>query len=179
MLSQLPEQADPRRLCEQGKSFAGSVALRDLPRLTPLLTSTEGEAAFTLEFGKDEESRLRVRGEVTAELPLQCERCTQDMVLSVRTAFCLSPVSGPVEAESLPVDYDPLMLEDALLHPMDLVEDELILAIPPAPRHPEAECAVKLTDYQREPETEAPKAAEANPFAVLAELKSDNNETDT
>ena len=63
-------------------------------------------------------------------------------------------------------------------NPLDLIEDELILAIPPAPRHPEAECAVKLADYQREPETEAPKAAKVNPFAVLAELKRDNNETD-
>ncbi len=178
MLSQLPEQADPRRLCEQGKAFAGSVALRDLPRLTPLLTSVEGEAAFTLEFGKDEEKRLRVRGQVTADLPVQCQRCMQEMRLAVKTAFQLSPVSGPMEAENLPLDYDPLMLDGALLHPLDLIEDELILAIPPAPRHPEAECAVKLADYQREPETEAPKAAKVNPFAVLAELKRDNNETD-
>jgi uncharacterized protein len=176
MLSQLQEQADPRRLCEQGKVYAGSVALRDLPRLAPLLTSQEGEAAFTLEFDRDEERRPRIRGEVTASLSLLCQRCMQDMQLPVQVSFCLTPVSGPVEAESLPDEYDPLMLEDALLHPMDLVEDELILAIPPAPRHPEAECAVKLADYRPEPEAQEPEAAKENPFAVLAELKRDNNE---
>jgi uncharacterized protein len=99
----------------------------------------------------------------------------QSMLLPVQVSFCLSPVSGPVEAESLPDEYDPLMLEDALLHPIDLIEDELILAIPPAPRHPEVECAVKLADYQDEPEVETP-GAEDNPFAVLASLKRDNNE---
>jgi len=175
MLSQLPEQADPRRLCEQGKAYAGRVALRDLPRLTPLLTSLEGEAAFTLEFDRDEESRLRIRGEVTAILAVRCQRCMQEMQLPVVMNFCLSPVSGPVEAEGLPEEYDPLMLEDALLHPLDLIEDELILAIPPAPRHAEAECAVKMEDFQQEPRVE-PEAAQDNPFAVLANLKRDSDE---
>lgn len=175
MLSQLPEQADPRRLCEQGKAFTGRVALRDLPRLTPLLTSVEGEAAFTLEFDRDEEKRLRIRGEVTASLAVLCQRCMKEMQLPVATSFCLSPVSGPVEAEGLPEEYEPLMLEDALLHPMDLIEDELILAIPPAPRHAEAECVVKMEDYRQEPLVE-PEVAEDNPFAVLASLKRDSDE---
>jgi uncharacterized protein len=99
-----------------------------------------------------------------------------DMRLPVTMAFCLSPVSGPVEAEGLPDEYDPLMLEDALLHPMDLIEDELILAIPPAPRHPESECAVKLQDYQQEPRAETPADTTDNPFAVLASLKRDSDE---
>jgi len=176
MLSQLPEQADPRRLCEQGKAYEGSVALRDLPRLTPLLTSLEGEAAFALEFDRDEEKRLRIRGKVTADLGLLCQRCMLSMQLPVQAAFCLSPVSGPVEAEGLPDEYDPLMLEAAAMRPLDLIEDELILAIPPAPRHSEAECAVKLADFRMQPEGQEPEAAEDNPFAVLAELKHDNNE---
>jgi len=176
MLSTLPEQADPRRLCEQGKAYAGSVALRDLPRLMPLLASQEGEAAFTLEFDQDEENRLRIRGRVTGSLPLICQRCMQVMQQAVRADFCLSPVSGPVEAENLPEDYDPLMLEQDLLHLMDLVEDELILAIPPAPRHPEADCAVKLADYAMQPEVQESRTEEENPFAVLAQLKRDNNE---
>jgi uncharacterized protein len=98
------------------------------------------------------------------------------MQLPVQVEFSLSPVSGPVEAENLPDEYDPLMLEDALLHPLDLIEDELILAIPPAPRHTEADCAVNMANYRQEPEVEEPEAAENNPFAVLAELKRDNNE---
>lgn len=177
MLSQLPEQTDPRKLCEQGKGFEGTVALRDLPRLKPLLTSDEGEAAFTLEFDRDDERRLRIRGHVTAELVLCCQRCLQDMRLAVDSHFQLSPVSGVQEAERLPEDYDPLLLEERLLHPLDLIEDELILAVPNAPRHPEADCGVDLNDFRPEPESaaEPTDSAEDNPFAVLAGLKRDND----
>lgn len=177
MLSQLPERADPRRLCEQGKSYAGSVALKDFPRLTPLLASTEGEAAFTLEFDRDAERRLRIRGRVQASLQLQCQRCMADMTLTVDKRVQLSPVSGPREAENLPEDYDPLLLEEQLMQPLALVEDEFILAIPPAPRHPETQCGVRMADFRQEPEPEPDADVRSdNPFAVLAELKRDNND---
>ncbi|RMG36482.1 MAG: hypothetical protein D6720_05050 [Gammaproteobacteria bacterium] len=173
MLPQLPEQADPRRLCEQGKRFEGRVALNKLTRLAPLLTSSEGEAAFQLAFDQDEQGRLRIRGHVVADLQLRCQRCMESMRLPVDMAFVLSPVSGMREAEMLPEPYDPLLLEERLLHPMDLVEDELILAIPPAPRHAATECAVDLEQYRGAPEA-VESAQRENPFAALKQLKRDH-----
>lgn len=172
MLSQLPEQADPRRLCEQGKSYEGRVALQGFARLAPLLTSNEGEAAFTLRFDQDDEGRARIRGHVKADLQVRCQRCMDSMWLNVDMNFLLSPVSGPQEAEMLPAEYDPLLLDEQLLHPVDLIEDELILAIPPAPRHPEAECAVNLADYrQGDSLKQAAEPKRENPFAALQQLK--------
>jgi uncharacterized protein len=176
MLSQLPVQADPRRLCEQGKTFAGSVALRKLPRLTPLLASSEGEAAFTLEFGQDRERRARIRGHVQAPLPLLCQRCLQQMVLQVDAKFQLSPVDGPREAEMLPAEYDPLMLDEPLLQLLDLIEDELILAIPPAPRHAAAECPAPLGKRKEAEEVASDQGQVESPFAMLAKLKRDNTD---
>jgi uncharacterized protein len=172
MLSQPPEHADPRRLCEQGKRYEGRVALLGLPRLAPLLTSTEGEAAFTLRFDQDDEGRSRIIGHVRADLQVTCQRCMGAMTLPVDAEFKLSPVSGPREAETLPAEYDPLLLEERLLNPIDLIEDELILAIPPAPRHPEAECGVNLAVFRHE-EDSAPiaEAERDNPFAALQALK--------
>lgn len=175
MLSQLPEQADPCRLCEQVKHFEGAVALRKLGRLTPLLTSDEGEAAFALEFDQDDEHRKRIQGRVKAVLPVICQRCLQPMSLVVDSRFQLSPVSGHLEAERLPEEYDPLLLESAVIHPLDLIEDELILAIPPAPRHSAEECGVNLAEYRQEPEPQPEVATGAdNPFAALAHLKRDD-----
>jgi uncharacterized protein len=172
MSSQLPEHADPRRLCEQGKRYEGRVALLGLARLAPLLTSSEGEAAFTLRFDQDEEGRARIRGHVRADLQVCCQRCMGSLTLPVDAGFMLSPVSGPREAELLPAEYDPLLLEERLLNPIDLIEDELILAIPPAPRHPEAECDVNLADYRHEMDSaQVPEAENDNPFAALQALK--------
>ena len=150
--------------------------MRKMPRLTPLLASSEGEAAFTLEFDRDQERRARVRGHVQAALPLLCQRCLQQMLLQVDAKFQLSPVSGPREAEMLPAEYDPLMLDEQSLHMLDLIEDELILAIPPAPRHPLTECPATLGD-RKTPEPVAQDEGEAKgPFAMLAKLKRDNND---
>lgn len=173
MLPQLPEQADPRRLCAQGKRFEGRVALNSLDRLAPLLTSGEGEAAFQLVFDQDEHKRSRIRGHVTAELQLRCQRCMQSMRLPVDVDFALSPVEGLREAEALPEQYEPLLLEERLLHPMDLVEDELILAIPPVPRHEATECGVDLNAYRDTAQTVEPVQRES-PFAALKQLKRDN-----
>jgi uncharacterized protein len=180
MLSQLPEQADPRRLCEQGKGYEGRVALRGLARLAPLLTSDEGEAAFTLRFDLDEHGRARIRGEVRAGLQVCCQRCMQPMPLAVDATFMLTPVTGLREAEQVPEGYEPLMLDAPLLHPMDLVEDELILAIPPAPRHAATECGVDMAEFGGPaPEPQAVDSeVKANPFAVLQRLKRDSENGD-
>jgi len=174
MLTQLPEQADPVRLCDQGKSYQGRIALQKFARLAPLLTSSEGEAAFSLRFDHDEEGRARVRGSVQATLSVCCQRCMEPMPLKVDTDFMLSPVEGPTEAELLPPEYDPLLLEERRLHPMDLVEDELILAIPPAPRHPEDDCGVDLAGYSLTEQSDGEEeSGKDNPFAVLTKLKRD------
>ncbi len=175
MLSQLPEQADPLRLCEQGKDFAGRVALRDFARLAPLLTSSEGEAAFTLGFDKDGEGRARIRGHVEAVLWLVCQRCMQPMRYPVNTDFLLSPVQGLGEAESLPPEFDPLLLEERSLHPVDLVEDELILAIPPAPLHPASECGLDVAAYSAPDDEDVAGSEKENPFAVLQQMKRDSD----
>ncbi|BAN69112.1 conserved hypothetical protein [endosymbiont of unidentified scaly snail isolate Monju] len=149
--------------------------MQDLARLAPLLTSTEGEAAFTLAFDHDETNRPRVRGTVRAELQVCCQRCLQSMPLAVDAAFQLSPVTGLGEAERLPAEYEPLLLDERLLRPMDLVEDELILAIPPAPRHAAADCGVDLADYRQESAPEASQRKES-PFAALRALKRDSDD---
>lgn len=177
MLSQLPERADPRRLCEQGKNFAGRLALREFPRLLPLLASDEGEAAFTLDFGLDGQKRPRITGSVIAKLVVTCQRCIGPMDLDVDADFVLSPVMGSQEAERLPDDYDPLMLEQPMLAPVDLIEDELILAIPPAPRHEPSQCAMQLAEYQvGESEITDEANEKENPFGVLARLRRDTND---
>lgn len=176
MLSLLPDFADPLRLCALGKVYEGAVPLADLPRLAPLLTSSEGEAAFVLEFDTDAERRPTVRVRVSAELPLRCQRCLGSMRQAVEADARLVVVSGPAEAERLPDDVDPLLVEDGRLELRSLIEDELILAIPAAPSHRPDQCPVSLDEVNAQPA--APRPAEdddggQNPFAALADWKGD------
>lgn len=179
MLSRMPDLADPRRLCGQGKAFEGRIALLDFQRLTPLLASNDGEAAFTLGFDKDADGRCRIRGTVSAVLHLVCQRCLMPMAFPVDTRFQLAVVSGPAEAEQLPDDYDPLLLEADQVPLKDLIEDELLLATPDAPRHDDDVCPVQLDRLnQRAKDFQRATDDRENPFAVLAGLVRDKDENE-
>ncbi|MCW8906624.1 MAG: YceD family protein [Sedimenticola sp.] len=177
MSSRLPEFADPRRLASQGSTFSGRVPLADLPRLREALLEPVGEAGFRLEFYLDPRKRPRIRGEVRADLVLQCQRCLSSVVLPVDTALNLAVIEVPEEADRLPDEVEPVWVEEDTLRLMDLVEDELILAIPQVPRHEEDQCKI---DWQSEPAAAEPDEDQQtegddkpNPFAVLAGIKSD------
>lgn len=180
MLSLLPDYADPRRLCSLGKAYEGAISLADLPRLAPLLTSTEGEAAFVLAFDKDNERRPTVRVKVRADLPVQCQRCLGTVVQHVDEDSVLVVVSGPDEADRLPDDVDPLLVEDETLALRSLIEDELILAIPPAPVHDPVDCDVDIAALNATEEAEQDEVEDdrPNPFAALADWRSDDNNQD-
>ncbi len=167
MSSRLPDYVDPWRQASLGKAFSGVVRLDELPRLADALVSTQGEARFSLEFYRDEKKRARVRGHVETALQLQCQRCLEPLQLDVDTQMELAVIEVPEEAELLPVECDPVW-----------VEDELILSIPQVPVHGQGECPVELDfesaenldDFQAQAdETDR----ENNPFAVLAGLKSE------
>ncbi|MCB1773653.1 MAG: DUF177 domain-containing protein [Gammaproteobacteria bacterium] len=180
MLSLLPDFADPRRLCALGKAYEGRLPLAQMPRLAPLLTSTEGEAAFALAFATDDEKRAIVTVHVNAEIHVQCQRCLGSMVWPVDSGTVLAVVSGPDEAERLPDNLDPLLVEDERVALRTLVEDELLLAVPTAPTHAVDECAVKLDDVNAAEATgdSAGHQRDDNPFAALADWKSDGQQQD-
>ncbi|MCU0766265.1 MAG: YceD family protein [Gammaproteobacteria bacterium] len=161
----LPDRVDPWRLAEGGKVLEGLVALAALPRLAPALAAG-GDASYRLEFGR-EDGRAVVTGRVRAVLALRCQRCLGPLRLDVDSAFALAVVGSLEEVAALPERYEPAIAEDGWIRPRDLVEDELLLAVPAVPLHEQGAC--------RAPATESGPGQEAapadGPFAVLASLR--------
>lgn len=180
MLSLLPDFADPVRLCGLGKVYEGTIPLAELPRLEPLLSSPGGEAAFVLAFSRDRERRSVVHVKVQATPVVQCQRCLGELAQKVDSESFLAVVSGPEEAEQLPKDLDPLLVIEERVALRGLIEDELILAIPPSPMHPADACGVDLEQVNDEPlaATENPDIeGKPHPFAALAALKERDQDT--
>ncbi len=101
-------------------------------------------------------------------LRLRCQRCLEPFGWPVDTDVRLKWVGGPLEAERLDPGFEPLLLpEGGLVNPRDLIEDELLLAVPQVPRHPFGTCRA---DWASSLEDDAPRPQE-NPFAVLARCK--------
>jgi uncharacterized protein len=89
----------------------------------------------------------------------------------LEASFELALVSGVDEVRGLPERYDPLMVSEETIRPAELIEDELLLALPQIPVHRSDECG---TNLPRESGAEEllEQSSDANPFAVLADWKS-------
>ena len=173
MPKRFTDRVDPWRLLERGQVIQSSFELASMERLCSLLLAEAGkeQASFNLSFHRDEDRRVIVHCEIRANLTLACQRCLEPMSLPVEIDSRLALVQGMAEAEGLPEALDPLMLaDDGLLSIRELVEDELLLAIPDAPKHSEEACAVAVDACTKETDTEQERT-EPSPFDVLAVLK--------
>jgi uncharacterized protein len=168
MLASPADRADPWRLAAQGGTLTGRVALASLPRLAPALVGPS-DADYRLAFHLDTEHRAVVSGWVRAELTVRCQRCLEPLTVAVDSQFELAVVRGLDEAARLPDAYEPVLAEDGWLRSMDLVEDELLLALPTVPLHEAGTCTGQLSAAVADGRTN--EAGASQPFAVLAALR--------
>ena len=152
------------------RGFTGRLPLSSMPRLREALLDGEGEASFALAFDRDELRVPYVELRIDAALPLQCQRTLQRFLFPVHVVQRLGLVAAgsdeEVEEAALPPGYEALQVpEDGALRPAELVEDELILAIPVVPMAPGSEAV------ERDWPVQADEEVRANPFAVLKDLK--------
>ncbi len=139
----LPERVEPYRLARQGRTLRGSVAGLQLARLAGAVEALDGDAEAELSFALDAGGVPHVAGRVRARVRLVCQRCLEpmDLVLEapVRVAFAVTEAA----TSALPGEYEPVVVEaGAGLALAELVEDELLLALPIVPRHgPGEACA--------------------------------------
>jgi len=147
----------------EGASLSGTLPLAGLPRLVDLLASTKGEASWSLTGGVDRIERPYLRLKVQVEVQLVCQRCMKPLSFFVNADTVLTQFPDEEKLdEAVEQDED---LEGILIDPeLDvevLIEDEILLALPYAPRHERCDPDVKVANESGKP----------NPFAVLAKLK--------
>ncbi len=171
MLDRLPQQIDPVAFAEKQRALQGQIPLTKLSRLAGLLLDNNGQVGIDLSFSKD--GRLAVvRGHIKADLVLECRTCLEALHLPLELEVNLAVVQSLEQAERLSGEYEPLMLEDEKILLHELVEDELLLAMPDFPRH-DFECTpFKQSTDSVEPTTKTSQQSQSNnPFSVLAKLK--------
>ncbi|MCU7904998.1 MAG: DUF177 domain-containing protein [Candidatus Thiodiazotropha sp. (ex Epidulcina cf. delphinae)] len=175
MSKRFPDRLDPWRFADLGKEFGGALPLDAFPRLSACLLRPVGEVGFKLIFGhdrgRDGQRRAVLNGWVRADLSLQCQRCLEEVVYPVDAGLSVAFVRGPEEAEQLPESLDPCPVEDDQVAFMDLIEDELLLALPQVAMHDSGVCSASLEVKRDEAPIEDSEQERDNPFAVLAELK--------
>ena len=118
----------------RGSTWHGSIPISALTRLAAVLTSPAGELRVELAAERDTAGASRLRGGIAGELGLVCQHCMNPYQWPLQLALDLRLVSSEAEERRLLHDCEPLLVEDDTLRLHDLVEEEVLLAIPIAPR---------------------------------------------
>ena len=167
-----PESANhlnPLRLIKSNAVLEGTLSTTDLQRLQGYLHDNSGSIHYRYQFGVDDRGYQCVEANIKADLQLICQRCLGGIKRSVESANKLALVHSIEEANQLPDEYDPLIIEGDEISLPVLIEDEVLLAIPISPTHAINECPVKLEKQSLETE-------KANPFAALNKLQTQKQE---
>jgi len=156
----------------KAQEFHDIIPLLRFSRLGEYLADANGSLDITLSgvVGKSGEPGLRLA--VQGALNLTCQRCldsfeylldvTADFVLVTSEDAIPSPDSDEYDDE---VDY---LVAETQMPVMDLVEDEILLALPLAPKHAEKDCLASSKVELEKP----------SPFAALKDFKVGGSQND-
>lgn len=157
---------DSFAFARDGRVLEGTLAISDLERLHDLLAELSGEVRYRLQGLKGERGQSQLRLTVSGSLPLACQRCLEAIRFDVEVDSVLElvPEGAEMSQDELEDDTRDFLPVAGSLDVAELVEDEILLTLPVAPRH--EDCGL-------------PGAAEAgeriSPFADLAKLKGKPN----
>lgn len=170
-----PHRLDIRRFAEQGAELE---ARDPVGRYRRLAAETEGGAAREVHWQARGEilnpqhvqPQVWVHLQADATLPLVCQRCLHpvEVPVAVNRSFRFVADEATAAAEDDEAEEDLLALSQGF-DLQELVEDELLMELPVAPRHETCPVAVTLT--ATDPAFEAAEAQKEHPFAVLGRLR--------
>ena len=172
----LPLEVDPIRLAARGEHLKGTIPLKQMKRLSSTLTSSEGDVFINVAFTVDMNHVVVLTGNIDTETKLICQRCMGEMELPIAIDFQLAFVRTEAEMERLPEGYEATLIDNNTMMLSDIIEDEILLALPPIAKHADEDCssdnvAKGWSNQKIEPDTE--NVERDNPFDILASLKTD------
>lgn len=167
----LPESVDAWRMVSARRSFEGVLPLAGFRRLCEALASTDGLVRFQLDFGRGQLGIDYVDVHAEVSLMLVCQRTLEPFELPVVVNTRLGLIKQERDEAGLPPECEALLVaEDGRLNPADVIEDELLLALPLIPINPDSSLPDEVTGRGAEDDVSGDERSE-NAFAVLRELK--------
>jgi uncharacterized protein len=142
----------------------GTIENSQLIRARDLMSSHTGIVKWALSgsVGLDGKSKLTLLIKGVVQMP--CQRCLESVSvdLNLKSEFILVRDDSEIPSEDDDVDEYDYLVADAEMDILTLVEDEVLLTLPYAPKHIVEDCSVK----SKQLETKVP-----NPFAALRDFK--------
>jgi uncharacterized protein len=153
---------DSLAFAREGRRLVGQIAFKELPRLAGVLVDVAGAVEVELlgELMQDGDAYLLLR--LAGDLHLRCQRCLETVVepLRVSSRFLLVAPGQPWPDDELAEDGFDAIAAEREMALLPLIEDEMLLALPIAPRHESCEPPVSVVEEH-----------DPSPFAALGKWK--------
>jgi len=155
---------DSMDFAENGQEMSGEVAVADLVRLQDTLESTQGKLDYKLRGGVDSQGDHYLDVSVIGRCSLLCQRCLKGMdhPVQIETRLWLRDQASLDRMDDIEEEFDSV-LADRHMDVLDMLEEEILLSLPIAPKHEVGSCQAAGSKNREE--------NRQHPFAVLGKLK--------
>lgn len=159
---------DAFEFCRRRERRSGEVSVSELPRLAGETVDKSGSIHWLLESGADTLGRPMLLLSVSGAVQLMCQRCLSPLKFEVVSMASLILAKDETSADEIDAalgddDTFDVIVASGALNVADLVEDEVLLAIPFSPKHE------VCPDQQNQINIQGAK--KVSPFDVLKNLK--------
>ena len=160
----------------RGATLSGTARVASMPRVVDRLAEGTAKDSTAVSWRiagvADAQGRPALEIELEGGVPLECQRCLQAFTWPLRQRTTLLLARNERELEVLDADDETLevILADRPQDAQTLIEDEVLLALPFAPRCERPECAGNPL------QSVDPDAPRTSAFAALGGLRHDDAE---
>ena len=152
---------DSLAFAREGGLLQGELPVASLARVLDLLVDSTGRLGYRVQGQMGPRNRPQLMLQLDGVLSVCCQRCLEGIDYPVRVRSLLELVKDEEELtqEEIEDDSKDFLTAQKELDVVELIEDEIILALPPAPRH--ESCVIPKAGQG---------ASDVSPFSVLKGL---------
>ena len=163
----LPRNCNPILLASRGERLRGAHPAGELRRFRRAVDHAAGPVQVDLRFGRDESGLTRIGGHLKVPIRLTCQRCLEPLEMLLAVTVDVLVVRSEGEAERHGQGGEAVQLKGDSLPLLELMEDELMLALPMHASHPVGHCSPPAFPAPQSAESETTAPA---PFSSLSTL---------
>jgi uncharacterized protein len=126
---------DLESLARREVTLSGELDLSKLTRLVGLLHSDLGSVRASLRFKERRDGWLALELATEASLQLVCQRCLEPFMHKMAERANVVLADAAAVPSEVPPGSEPFEVAEGRLQPAQLVEEELIVSMPLAPKH--------------------------------------------
>lgn len=162
-MKQLPEKIALDKAVHGQRHYQGRIEIQQLSRLTDMLADDSGEVEFSIQFDRAARLLGKARVKVKTELALMCTISAKKFMFPVELDSLIGFIDDLKYEDMLGADMEASWVEEGTINPLEIIEDELILAVPDAP----------FNEHHQDDDIDDANITDEkpNPFAVLKNLK--------